>query len=317
MISLRNVVLAGHADSGKTTLAEHLLHSDRRHQPAGQGRRRTASARLRARGAEAQAVAVAGRGDDGPQRHRDHHHRHARLCRLRGRGRRGLRGGRCARSSRWTPRAASRPARSGPIALGRCAWHRRHVRHHPLRARERGPDRCAGRPARRRSATRSRHSTWPSAGRTRSRAMSTSSIARRTCGEGGKRAEAAMPAELADEVAHAPRPAAGGGRRGGRRRSDQVPRGRGDQRRRARGLPPQAACATRSWRRSWSSRRARDIGIDGPARRDHALPPLPRRGEAGQGDRWRGQGGRGGAVGRRAARWRRCSRRRPTRSSAG
>ena len=36
----------------------------------------------------------------------------------------------------------------------------------------------------------------------------------------------------------------------------------------------------------WSPRRRRDIGVDGAARRDRALPALPRRGAAGQGARW-------------------------------
>ena len=96
--------------------------------------------------------------------------------------------------------------------------------------------------------------------------------------DGGKRKETAIPADLADEVGAPPRSATRGGRRGRRRRADQVPRGRGDQRRRARGLP--------------ASRRARlDPGAgDGHlrgarhrrgrrARRDRALSSLARRGD--------------------------------------
>ena len=60
-----------------------------------------------------------------------------------------------------------------------------------------------------------------------------------------------------------------------------------------------------------------DIGIDGLLDAIVALLPLPRRGEADQGDRRRGQGGRGRARRPTARCWRACSRRPPTRSSAG
>ena len=73
----------------------------------------------------------------------------------------------------------------------------------------------------------------------RSAATSTSSIARRTRSRTASGGRDPDPGRARGRGRHAPRPAARGGRRGRRRRPDQVPRGRGDQRRGARGVPPQ------------------------------------------------------------------------------
>ena len=94
--------------------------------------------------------------------------------------------------------------------------------------------------------------------------------------DGSNEVEIPIPDDLADEVATPPRPVARGRRRGRRRRPDQVPRGRGDLRPGARGLPAQGRQgidpgAGPRRQRAQGDRPAR------PARRDRALPPLPRR----------------------------------------
>ena len=103
-----------------------------------------------------------------------------------GRGRLRLRAPPTARSSSWTPRAASRPgssrrSRSAGAPTGRVLLHQ------PLRQGERRPDRGARRAAGGRSATRSRRSTSRSARASRSAATSTSSIARPTSSRAARR----------------------------------------------------------------------------------------------------------------------------------
>ncbi len=75
--------------------------------------------------------------------------------------------------------------------------------------------------------------------------------------DGKQEVEIAIPAELEAEVATAPRPAPRGGRRGRRRRPDEVPRGRGDHATRSSMPACIAASATRSSRRSSSPARPR------------------------------------------------------------
>ena len=187
MPRLRNVVLAGHSDSGKTTLAEHLLHATGAVNAAGQGRRRDGRARLRARGAQAQAVARRS-----PSRRSTTTATRSRSSTRPAMPTSPARSSRASRqstrrSSRWTRPAASRPAPRRAISLGREHGTAAHLRHHPVRARERRPDRPRSTRCARRSATRSRRCTWPSARPIRSRATSTSCTARRTSGRSGKK----------------------------------------------------------------------------------------------------------------------------------
>ena len=112
--------------------------------------------------------------------------------------------------------------------------------------------------------------------------------------DGKQEVEIPIPAELEAEVAPAPRPAPRGRRRGRRRRPDQVPRGRGDQRRRARGVPAQGRPGVDP---RPGPRRQRDEGDRParPARRDRPLPADAGRGAADDarepksGDRVRGR----------------------------
>ena len=94
--------------------------------------------------------------------------------------------------------------------------------------------------------------------------------------EGGKEVEIPIPDDLAGRGRPAPRPAARGRRRGRRRRPDQVPRGRGDLRSGARSVPSQGRQgvdprAGPRRQRGQGHRPAR------AARCDRALPPLPGR----------------------------------------
>ena len=189
------------------------------------------------------------------------------------------------------------------------------LRAQQVRPRERGPvgarsTRCA-----RRSATRSRRCTSPSAPPTRSSGYVDLVHRKAYRFEGGKEVEIPVPAELADEVA---------------RRRDQLLEAAAEadddvfekylveeeiSRRGARRVPPQG--------RPRVDPRAgpRGLGDQGhrpqrAARRDRPLPPLARGGGPVRGDRQGGQGRRGRGR-QRPARSSACSRPPPTRSSAG
>ena len=139
---LRSVVLAGHAGSGKTTLAEQLLFNAGAIPRLGRVDDGTRPSRLRARGAEAARVAEPRGRDVRVRRDADLAGRHARLPGLRRRGdrgvrrrrRRAVRDGRVGRR-RGRPRAGRRPGphdRDGGLLL-----------HQQVRPRERRPDRGA------------------------------------------------------------------------------------------------------------------------------------------------------------------------------
>ena len=159
----------------------------------GQGRRRDRRPRLRARGAQTEAVPVARRS---PRWTTDGHE----ITIVDTPGYADFAGevveGFEAVDAALFTMDASGGVEAGTeraISLGREHGTAGTLRHHPLRARERRPHRRAGRPARRRSATRSRRFSWPSARPTRSRATSTSCIARRTCGRAARRLRQRFP----------------------------------------------------------------------------------------------------------------------------
>ena len=288
---LRNVVLAGHAGSGKTTLAEQLLFrtgavprpgkvdegtASLDFEPEEQKRHESLSRLTRRRG------------------HARHPARHARLCRLRRGSDRGLR--RCRRGAlrdgrldgcrigAGERRVAGADQRSGGLLL-----------HQQVRPRERRADQRAGRAAHR---VRHQDRAPPPGDRCgrivqRLRRPGPSqgvAVGRQT---GGRDPDP----RRADRRGRPPAgPAAGGRCGGGRRRPHQVPRGRGDQRSGARGVPAKGRqgvgpCAGARRQRREGRRAART------ARCVRALPAIARR----------------RATGDRS----RCasSRRRPTRSS--
>ena len=97
-------------------------------------------------------------------------------------------------------------------------------------------------------------------------------------GTARKEVEIPIPDELDRRGRPPARPAARGGRRGRRRRPDQVPRGRGDHRPGARGLPAQGRQGQRSWRRSSSAARSRASACAACSTRSSATsPPRPTR----------------------------------------
>ena len=313
---LRSVVLAGHAGAGKTTLAEQLLfkagaiprlgrvddgtaHLD--FEPEEQKRReslslavgtfesrRDADLAASTRPATRTSSPTSSRASPRPT----------------------------ARSSSWTPRAASRPASSTAVALGRSTGTRGLLLHQQVRPRERRPDR---RPRRAAGQLRQQDRAAPARDRRGRdvrglrRPRPSQGVAAR---DGKTEVEIPIPDDLADEVATAPRPAARGRRRGRRRRPDQVPRGRGDLRPRARGLPAQGRQgidprAGPRRQRGQGHRPAR------PARRDRPLPALPRRRAAGRGRPTRPARRSRSPPTRTARSSSASSRRPPTRSSAG
>ena len=313
---LRSVVLAGHAGSGKTTLAEQLLfkagaiprlgrvddgtaHLD--FEPEEQKRRESLSL----------AVGTFEIGRDP-----DLAGRHARLPGLRRRRRRGLRRGR--RRALRDGRLGAGRGRAG--AGGRASAARPGRR--PASSSTSATARTPTRPPRstrcgRASATRSRRSSSRSARPSRSRATSTSSIARPGSWDGTEGGRDPDPGRPRRRGRPAPRPAARGRGRGRRRRPDQVPRGRGDLRPGARGVPAQGRQGERP---RAGPRRQRDEG-DRPARRCSTRscatsPPRPTRPPA-KTDR-QGAARRSRSPPTRPARSSSgSSRPRPTRSSAG
>ncbi len=81
---LRNAVLAGHAGSGKTSLAEHLLHTTGAIARAGRVDDGTASLDWEAEEQKRRLSLSLAVATFTPRRAPHHHHRHARLRRLRG-----------------------------------------------------------------------------------------------------------------------------------------------------------------------------------------------------------------------------------------
>ena len=235
---LRSVVLAGHAGAGKTTLAEQLLfkagaiprlgsvddgtaHLD--FEPEEQKRRESLSLAVATFEYDGTRITLVdtpglpglrGRGRRGLRRRRRRALRHGRLGGRRGRPR--------ARPSRWAARPARRPASSSTSATGRT----------PTRRPRSTP--CA-----RRSATRSRRSSSRSAPAESFERLRRPRPSQGVASGTARRRSRSRSRTTSPTRSRAPRPAARGRRRGRRRRPDQVPRGRGDLRRGARGLPPQ------------------------------------------------------------------------------
>ena len=176
---LRNAVLAGHAGSGKTSLAEHLLHTTGAIARAGRVDDGTASLDWEPEEQKRKLSLSLGVATFTPRGAPHHHHRHARLRRLRGRGRSRASRRPIRRSSRWMRRrprrAPTRPSASGaPWAGRRCSPSPAATARTPTR----WPPSTRCGPS---SATRSRPSRWPSARASRSGAPSTSCTAGRGC----------------------------------------------------------------------------------------------------------------------------------------
>ena len=169
------------------------------------------------------------------------------------------------------------------VALGRGDRHGGVLLHQQERPRERRPDGRARRPARglRREdrAAPDRHRGGRVVQRLRRPRPSQGVELGRI--EGSRDPHPGRPGRRGRATA---RPAARGRRRGRRRRAEQVPRGRGDLRPRARGLPPQGRQGERPGARPGRQRGEGHRPARAP-RRDRALPPLPGRRAAGQGDR--------------------------------
>ena len=183
---LRSVVLAGHAGSGKTTLAEQLLFEPARSrvsagsttarrsldfEPEEQKRQRVAEPRGRGARERRHRITLidtpgypdfVGRGHPGLRRRRRRAVRHGRLGRRRGRAREGRRA------------SAGQTGRAACFVINKCD-------------RENADPIGALDALRARSATRSRRSSSRSARPRRSRATSTSSTARRTAGTAARR----------------------------------------------------------------------------------------------------------------------------------
>ena len=288
---LRSVVLAGHAGAGKTTLAEQLLfkagaiprlgrvddgtaHLD--FEPEEQKRR------------ESLSLAVGTFERDGT---RISLRRHARLPGLRRRRHRGLRRRRRralrhGRLGRRRGRASSRPSRSAARpGTAACFFINKSDRENadPTAALDALRAAFGDKIAPLQIAIGAAESFSGYVDLVHRKAWSWDGI------EGGRDPDPRRPGRRGRAP---PRPAARGGRRGRRRRPDQVPRGRGDLRPRAGGLPAQGRQGERPGARP---RRQRGQGHRParPARRDRALPPLPGRRAAGEGDRQGRRDGRG------------------------
>ena len=166
--ALRNVVLAGHTGSGKTTLAEHLLHTAGAINRLGRVDDGTASLDFEPEEQKRQPLALAGRQHVRPRRQpRSRSSTRPATPTSWARSSRASRPP-TARSSPWTPRAAWRPARRRPS--GSAAPRTRRPSSSSPAASARTPTpwppsmRCAAS-----SAPRSRRSRWPSARPTRFR----------------------------------------------------------------------------------------------------------------------------------------------------
>ena len=251
---IRNVALISHGGAGKTSLAEAMLFdagaiqrlgsvdagtATLDHDPDEQKRKQ--SINLAIGTLEARWLA-------------DHARRHARLRRLPGRRDRGAGRGRCRdRGGRClAPASRSAPRRSG--AWPTSASCRASCSSTRWTARTPTTMRCST-SSRHASARRSRRSTCRSAPPSRSAGYVDVIEQHANVYEGGKPKEVPIPDELRAGEEHAPRGAGRGRGRGVRRADDEVPRGRGDQRRRDRGGRCTRARARAAWSPSSSAAR--------------------------------------------------------------
>ncbi len=190
---LRSVVLAGHAGSGKTTLAEQLLFKAGAIPRLGRVDDGTGPSRFRARGAEAPGVAEPGGWHVRARRDAHLARRHAGLSGLRRRRHRGLRRGRRRAASSWTRRRGVEAGLEQAVALGRATNTAACFFINKCDRENAEPDRRARRAAGR---VRQQDRATPDRDRCRGdvrRATSTSSTARPTAGTAARRSRSRCP----------------------------------------------------------------------------------------------------------------------------
>ena len=272
---LRSVVLAGHAGAGKTTLAEQLLFKAGAIPRLGRVDDGTAHLDFEPEEQKRQESLSLAVGTFEARRDADLAGRHARLPGLHRRRHRGLRGrrrgdlrdGRVGAASRPASSTRSRSARATDTAA--CFFINKSDRENA--------DPTAALDALRASFGDKIAPLQLAIGAAESFEGYVDLVHRKAWRwDGTTEVEIPIPDELAGEVAPPARPAARGRRRGRRRRPDQVPRGRGDLRPGARGVPAQGRQGDRSWRRSSSAARPRASACAACSTRSSATsPPRP------------------------------------------